>query len=90
MALSSVAKRNTAAKRVAIDLRPLNAKCKKVNLYISKVEHNLQKLHGMEIVNATDMSNWFGKLPIAKKDQHYLAFTTPHQASWALKRLPNK
>ena len=41
-ALLSVAKKNTAAKRFVIDLRPLNAKCKKVNLYVGSVEQNLQ------------------------------------------------
>ena len=46
-ALLSVAKKNTAAKRFVIDLRPLNAKCKKINLYIGSVEQNLQKLHGI-------------------------------------------
>ena len=57
MALLSVAKRNTAAEQVVIDLRPLNAKYKKVNLYISKEEQNPKKLHVMEIVNASYMSN---------------------------------
>ena len=55
-ALLSVAKNNTAAKPIVIDLRPLNAKCKKINLYIGSIEQNLQKLHSMEIVNASDMS----------------------------------
>ena len=40
-ALLLVAKKNTAAKRFVIDLRPLNAKCKKINLYIGSVEQNL-------------------------------------------------
>ena len=35
------------------------------------------------------MSNGFGVLPIAEEDQHYFAFTTPNQGSWAFKRLPN-
>ena len=35
-ALLLVAKKNTAAKRFVIDLRPLNAKCKKINLYIGR------------------------------------------------------
>ena len=85
----SVAKKNTAAKRFIIDLRPLNAKCKKINLYIGSVEQNLQKLHGIEVVSTIDMSNGFGVLPIAEEDQHYFAFTTPNQGSWAFKRLPN-
>ena len=40
-ALLSVAKKNMAAKQLVIDLRPLNAKCKKINLYISSIEQNL-------------------------------------------------
>ena len=39
--LLSVAKKKTAAKGFLIDLRPLNAKCKKINLYIGSVEQNL-------------------------------------------------
>ena len=35
------------------------------------------------------MSNGFGVLPIAEKDQYYFMFTTPTQGSWAFKRLPN-
>ena len=88
-ALLSVTKKNTAAKRFVIDLRPLNAKCKKINLYIGSVEQNLQKLHGIKAVSAVDMSNGFGVLPIAEEDQHYFAFMTPNQGSWAFKRLPN-
>ena len=42
--LLSVAKKNTATKRFIIDLRPLNAKCKKINLYIGSMEQDLQKL----------------------------------------------
>ena len=56
-------KRNSAllsvAKRFVIDLRPLNVKCKKINLYIGSVQQNLQKLHGIEVVSAIDMSNRF-------------------------------
>ena len=37
-ALLSVAKKNTTAKRFVIDLRPLNTKCKKINLYIGSVK----------------------------------------------------
>ena len=33
-ALLSIAKKNTVVKRFVIDLRPLNAKCKKIDLYI--------------------------------------------------------
>ena len=66
-------KNNTAAKRFVIDLRPLNAKCKKIILYIGSVEQNLQKLHGIEVVNAIDMSNGF-----AEEDQHCFAFTMPN------------
>ena len=84
-----VAKKNTAAKRFVIDLRPLKAKYKKINLYIGSVEQNLQKLHGIEVVSAVDMSNGFGVLPNTKEDQYYFAFTTPNQGSWAFKRLPN-
>ena len=40
-AFLSVVKKNKAAKRFVIDLRPLNAKCKKINLYIGSVEQNL-------------------------------------------------
>ena len=64
----SVAKKNMAAKQFVIDLRPLNAKCKKINLYIGSIEQNLQKLHSIEIVSANNMSNGFGVLPIAKED----------------------
>ena len=85
----SVAKKNTAAKQFLIDLRPLNAKCKKINLYIWSVEQNIQKLHGIKVLSAIDMSNGFGVLPLAEKDQHYIAFTTLMQGSWAFKRLPN-
>ena len=88
-ALLSVAKKNTAARRFVIDLRPLNAKCKKINLYIGSVEQNLQKLHGIQVVSAINMSNGFGMLPIAKEDQHYSAFTTPHQGSRAPRKLQN-
>merc|ERR1712082_155755 len=88
-ALLSVAKKNTAAKRLVIDLQPLNCKYKKINLYIGSVEQNLQKLHGIEVVSAINMSNGFGVLPIAEEDQHYFAFTMPNQGSWAFKRLPN-
>ena len=70
-ALISVAKKNTAAKRFVIDLRPLNTKCKKINLYVGSVE----------VVSTIDMSNGFGVLPIAEEDQHYFAFTTPTQGS---------
>ena len=69
------------AKRFIIDLRPLNAKCKKINLYIGSVEQNLQKLHGIEVVSTVDMSNRFGVLPIVEEDQHYFTFTTPNQGS---------
>ena len=72
-----------------IDLRPLNAKSKKINLYIGSIEQNLQKLHGIEVISAVDMSNGFGVLPIVEEDQHYFTFTTPNQGSWAFKRLPN-
>ena len=65
-------------------------KCKKINLYIGSVEQNLQKLHGIEVVSAVDMSNGFGVLPIAEEDQHYFAFMAPNQGSWAFKRLPNR
>ena len=85
----SVAKKNTAAKCFVIDLRPLNAKCKKINFYIESFEQNLQKLYGIKVVSAIDMSNGFGVLPIAEEDQHYFGFTTPTQGSWAFKRLPN-
>ena len=78
-ALLSVTKKNTAAKRFIIDLRPLNAKCKIINLYISSVEQNLQKLHGIKVVSAVDMSNGFGVLLIAEEDQHYFTFMTPNQ-----------
>ena len=84
-----MAKKNTAAKRFVIDLRPLNAKCKKINLYIGSMEQNLQKLHRIEVVSAFDMSNGFGVLQITEEDQHYFVFTTPSQGSWAFKRLPN-
>ena len=84
-----MAKKNTAAKQFVIDLRPLYAKCKKINLYIGSVEQNLQKLHRIKVVSAIDMSNGFGVLPIAEEDQHYFAFTTPTQRSWVFKRLPN-
>ena len=84
-----MAKKNTVAKWSVIDLRPLNVKCKKINLYIGSVEQNLQKLHGIEVISAINMSNGFGVLPIAKEDQHYFAFTTPNQGSLAFKRLPN-
>ena len=59
------------------------------NLYIGSVEPNLQKLHGIEVVSAIDMSNGFGVLPIAKENQHYFVFTTPNQGSWTFKMLPN-
>ena len=65
------------AKRFVIDLRPLNAKCKKINLYIGSVEQNLQKLHGIKVVSAVDMSNGFRVLPIEEEDQHYFTFMTP-------------
>ena len=84
-----MAKKNTAAKIFIIDLRPLNAECKKINVYIGSVEQSLQKLHGIEVVSSVDMSNRFGVLPIAEEDQHYFTFTTPNQGSWAFKRLPN-
>ena len=87
--LLSVVKKDTAAKRFIIDLRPLNVKCKKINLYIGSVEQNLQKLHGIQVVSAVDMSNRFRVLPIAEEYQHYFTFTTPNQGSWAFKRLPN-
>ena len=61
-ALLSVAKKNTVAKRFIIDLRPLNAKCKKINLYIGSVEQNPQILHVIKVVSAVDMSNGFGVL----------------------------
>ena len=88
-ALLLVAKKNTAGKCFVIDLRPLNAKCKKINLYIGSVEQNLQKLHGIEVVSAIDMSNGFRVLPIAEEEQHYFVFTTQTQGSWAFKRLHN-
>ena len=47
-ALLLVAKKNTATKRFDLDLRPLNTKCKKINLYIGSVEQNLQKLHSIK------------------------------------------
>ena len=74
-----MAKKNTVAKWSVIDLRPLNVKCKKINLYIGSVEQNLQKLHGIEVVSVIDMSNRFGVIPIAEEDQHYFAFTMPNQ-----------
>ena len=79
-----VAEKNTAAKRFVIDLRPLNAKCKIINLYFSSVEQNLQKLHGIKVVSAVDMSNG-GVLPIVEEDQHYFAFTTPIKEAGLLK-----
>ena len=90
LALLSIAQSNMAAERVIIDLRLLNTKYRNVNLYISKVEHNLQKLHSTEIVIASNMSNGIGVIPIAEKYQHYPAFMTPNQTSWTFKRLPNK
>ena len=61
----------------------------KINLYIGSVEQNLQKLHGIEVISAINMSYRFGVLPIAKEDQHYFAFTTPNQGSWVFKGLSN-
>ena len=61
-----MAKKNTAAKRFVIDLQPLNAKCKKINLYIGSVEQNLQKLHRIKVVSAINMSKGFRVLPIAE------------------------
>ena len=72
-----MAKKNTATKRFVIDIRPLNTKCKKINLYIGSVEQNLQKLHVIKVVSTVDMSNGFRVLIIAEKDQHYFAFITP-------------
>ena len=54
-ALLSMAKKNTAAKRFVIDLRPLNAKCKKINLYIGSMDQNLQKLPGIKVVSTVDI-----------------------------------
>ena len=65
-----MAKKNTAAKQFVINLQPLNAKCKKINLYISSVEQNVQKLHGIEVVSVIDMSNGFRVLAITNEDQH--------------------
>ena len=72
-----------------IDLPPLNAKCKKIKLYIGGVEQNLQKLHGIKIVSATDMSNGFRILPITEEDQHDVPFTKSNKRNWAFKQLPN-
>ena len=80
-ALLSVAKKNTVAKSFVIGLWPLNAKYKKINLYIGSVEQNLQKLHSIKVVSAIDMSNGFGVLPITEEDQHYFVFTMPNQGS---------
>ena len=57
-----------AAKRFIIDLGPINAKCKKINLYIGSVEQNLQNLYGIEVVSVINMSNRFGVLPITEED----------------------
>ena len=83
--LLSVVKKNTAAKRFIIDLMPLNAKCNKINLYIGSVEQNLQKLHSIKVFSAIYMFNSFRVLHIAEEDQHYFAFTTLNQGSWAFK-----
>ena len=80
-----VAKKNIAAKHFVINLRPLNAKCKKINLYIGSVKQNLQKLHGIEVVSAIDMSNGLGVLPIPEENQHYFAFMTLTKGSWVQK-----
>ena len=53
------------------------------------MEQNLQKLHGIEVISAIDMSNGFGVLAIAEEDQHYFTFTMPNQESGAFKRLSN-
>ena len=42
-------KKNTCMKRFVIDLRPLNRKCKQINLFIRSVEQNLNKLHGSTV-----------------------------------------
>ena len=69
--LLSVAKKNTTARRFIIDLRPLNCKCKKINLFIGSVDQKLAKLHGAEVFFAIDMSNRFRVLPIAEESQYY-------------------
>ena len=58
-------------------------------MYIGSVEQNLQKLHGINVMSAINMSNRFGLLPIAEEDQYYFAFTIPSQGRWAFKRLPS-
>ena len=86
--LLAVSKKDSSTKRFCLDLRGLNKKCKRTQVYIGSVDGNLNKLRRSVCYSALVMSNGFMAIPIAKEDQKYFAFSTSKDGTFAFTRCP--